>query len=204
MYRIYKITDRTNGKIYVGQTTKTIYSRFANHVSHALKSKRPNDLNCKLYIAMRDHQPENFSVELLEEGDFTRYTADKKEIEWISKLDATNSEIGYNVDSGGHVISEKCRQARISQLRGSKLSGKQLEIARENGMKFAKVVCQYDVNTGELIGEYPSIIGASRMTGCDRRTIQRQLSGESNTGSAHSIANLKYIWRYKEVESQAA
>ena len=104
----------------------------------------------------------------------------------------------YNTDKGGHVISEKCREARRQQLLGSKLTGSQLEIVRENGMKIAKAVYQYDPKTGELIGEYPSIIGASRSTGCDRRTIQRQLSGESNTGSAHSLGNLKYIWRYKE------
>ena len=67
-----------------------------------------------------------------------------------------------------------------------------------DGMKIAKAVCQYDVLTVELLGEYPSIISASRITGCDRRTIQRQLSGESNTGSPHSLGNLKYIWKYKQ------
>ena len=91
-----------------------------------------------------------------------------------------------------HVIKSK------RPMLGSKLTGVQLERVRENGMKIAKAVCQYDPKTGELLGEYPSIIGASRATGCDRRTIQRQLSGEANTGSAHSLGNLKYIWRYKE------
>lgn len=166
-------------------------------MSHAIKSKRPNDLNCELYKAVKEFKPENFSIELLEEFTGTRYQADKKEIEWISKLDSCNPEIGYNTDKGGHVISEKCREARRQQLLGSKLIGKQLEIVRENGMKFAKAICQYDVKTGELIGEYPSIIGASRITGCDRRTIQRQLSGEANIGTPHSLGNLKYIWKYK-------
>ena len=197
-YRIYKITNNLNGKIYIGQTKREIFKRFVDHVSHATKSNRPNDLNCALYIAMREVGPEYFSVSLLEEFEGTRYQADKKEIEWIAKLDSCNPEVGYNTDKGGHVIYEKCREARRKQLLGSKLEGRQLEVVRENGMKMAKAVCQYDVRTGELIGEYPSIIGASRATGCDRRTIQRQLSGESNTGSAHSIANLKYIWKYKE------
>jgi hypothetical protein len=197
-YRIYKITNRLNNKIYIGQTKREIFKRFSDHMSHAIKSKRPNDLNCALYIAVREDKPENFSVELLEEFTGTRHQADKKEIEWIAKLNSTNPEIGYNTDKGGHVISEKCREARRQQLLGSKLTGSQLEIVRENGTKIAKAVYQYDPKTGELIGEYPSIIGASRSTGCDRRTIQRQLSGESNTGSAHSLGNLKYIWRYKE------
>lgn len=197
-YRIYKVINNINGKIYIGQTKREIFKRFIDHVSHATKSTRPNDLNCALYIAMREFGPENFSISLLEEFEGTRYQADKKEIEWIAKSDSCNPEIGYNMDEGGHMISEKCREARRKQLLGSKLEGRQLEVVRENGMKIAKAVCQYDVRTGELIGEYPSIIGASRATGCDRRTIQRQLSGESNTGSAHSLGNLKYIWKYKE------
>lgn len=195
---IYKITNTKNNMIYVGQTKQTLTKRFSDHVNHAFNSKRPNDIGYKLYQAMRENGITCFSIEALEELDDTRYKIDQREIYWISVLNSTDSNIGYNVDKGGHVISDKCRKARISQLTGSKLEGKMLETVRENGMKMAKAVCQYDVNTGELIGEYPSIIGASRATGCDRRTIQRQLSGESNIGTAHSIGNLKYIWKYKE------
>lgn len=198
MTRIYKITDNTNSKIYIGQTSRDLRKRFSDHKSHAIKSERPNDLNCLLYQAMREHGTANFSIDLLEEVNGTRYEGDKREAFWIAELDTMNPEKGYNKDKGGHIISEACRRARIKQLTGSKLEGKQLEIARENGKKMSKVVCQYDVNTGELIAEYSSIIGASRETGCDRRTIQRQLKGEANIGTPHSIGNLKYIWKYKE------
>ena len=195
---IYKITNTKNNMIYVGQTKQTLNKRFSDHVNHAFISKRPNDIGCKLYQAMRENGITCFIIEAIEELDDTRYKIDQREIYWIATLNSTDPNIGYNVDKGGHVISDKCRKARISQLIGSKLEGRMLDIVRENGMKIAKAVCQYDVNTGELIGEYPSIIGASRATGCDRRTIQRQLSGESNIGTAHSISNLKYIWKYKE------
>lgn len=195
---IYKITNTKNNMIYIGQTKQSLNKRFSDHVNHAFNSKRPNDLNCKLYQAMRENGITCFKIEPIEELDDTRYKIDQREIYWIATLNSTDPEIGYNVDKGGHIISEKCRKARISQLLGSKLEGKMLDIVRANGMKIAKAVCQYDVNTGELIGEYPSIIGASRATGCDRRTIQRQLTGESNTGTAHSLGNLKYIWKYKE------
>lgn len=198
---IYKITNTKNNKIYIGQTKQSLNKRFKDHVNHAFNSERPNDLNCKLYIAMREEGINHFVIEELERVEnTTRYFVDKKEIEWISKFDATNPEIGYNTDKGGHVISEKCRKARISQLLGSKLEGKQLEIVRENGMKIAKAVCQYDKQMN-LIAEYPSIIEASRKSGCDRRTIQRQLKGESGIGTPHSIGNLKYIWMYKTEQS---
>ncbi len=194
---IYKITNTRDNKIYIGQTKQSLSKRLSDHKNHAFNSKRPNDINCKLYQVMREEGINHFTIELLEEvKDTTQYFIDKKEIEWIAKLDSTNPEIGYNIDKGGHVISEKCRQARINQMIGSKLTGKQLEIARNNGIKKSKAVCLYDLNLN-LIGEYPSIIEASRQTGCDRRTIQRQLKGESATGTPHSTSNLKYIWMYK-------
>lgn len=57
----------------------------------------------------------------------------------------------------------------------------------------SKKVCQYDVNTGELIAEYPSIIGASRETGCDRRTIQRQLKWRSKISELHILQEILSI-----------
>lgn len=199
MSNIYKITDRTNNKVYIGQTKRDIYRRFADHINTALNSTRKNDKRVALYIAINNHKPENFYIELIEKVEGSNKEIDDREIYWISKYDSTNPDKGYNLDKGGHIISEACRKAAEEHLFkvGSKLEGKILENARNNGMKIAKAVCQYDVNTGELIGEYPSIIGASRATGCDRRTIQRQLNGESNIGTAHSLGNLKYIWKYK-------
>jgi len=189
---IYKLTNTVNNRIYVGGTTDTIDTRFHRHVVRSLKgSEYP------LHKAIREYGEEAFEKVIIEDCS-SLGQMNERERYWIATLSATNPEIGYNTDKGGHVISEKCREARKQQLLGSKLTGSQLEIVRENGMKIAKAVYQYDPKTGELIGEYPSIIGASRSTGCDRRTIQRQLSGESNTGSAHSLGNLKYIWRYKE------
>ena len=197
---IYKITDITNNKVYIGKTKRDIMKRYSDHISHAFVSKRPNDLSCTLYIAMREHGIQNFIPELLETVEGTPKEIDEKEIEWISHYDSTNPEKGYNKDKGGHVISDACRKASEKHLfkAGDKLTGKMLEVARENGMKVAKSVCQIDKYTGEIIAEFPSIIEASRSTGCDRRSIQRQLKGEYGKLTPRSFSNLKYIWKYKE------
>lgn len=42
MSRIYKITDRTNNKVYIGQTKRDIYKRFAEHIYRALNSHCPD------------------------------------------------------------------------------------------------------------------------------------------------------------------
>lgn len=200
MSRIYKITDRTNNKIYIGQTSRDIYKRFAEHINKALNPSRPNDGKTALSIAIKNHDPKNFYVELLEEVEGTPKEIDSREIYWIKSLKSNNPDFGYNVDKGGHEISEACRKAAEPYLykKGRIPTEKEKETARNNGMKVAKQVMQIDKYTGEVLAEFPSIIQASRETGCDRRSIQRQLSGEYNTGSSRSFANLKFIWRYKE------
>ena len=59
IYNIYKITDRTNNKVYIGQTKRDIYKRFAEHINRALHSERKNDKSLALYIAINNHKPEN-------------------------------------------------------------------------------------------------------------------------------------------------
>lgn len=199
---IYKVTDRTNNKVYVGQTRRNIYTRFSEHINRALSSNRKNDRTLAFYIAINNHKPENFYVELLEEVTGTPKQVDEREIYWIKELDSTNPDKGYNLDKGGHYISEACRKAAEKHLfkAGAKLEGKMLENARQNGYKVAKKVLQFDKHTAELIAEYPSIMEASRATGCDRRSIQRQLTGEAGRLTPHSYSNIKYIWSFDDEE----
>lgn len=197
---IYKITDRTNNKIYIGQTKRDIYKRFADHISKALYSDRKNDKATALYIAINNHKPENFYIESIETVEGTPKDIDNREIYWIAKYDSTNPDKGYNLDKGGHIISEACRKAAEKHLfkAGSKLEGKMLENARNNGYKVAKAICQFSKD-GKFIKEYSSIIEASRQTGCDRRAIQRQINDNRFTDFTNrSISNVKYIWAYKE------
>lgn len=91
-------------------------------------------------------------------------------------------------------ISEACRKAnKINR----KPSEKQLQTAIENGMKFAKAICQYD-KEGNIIAEYSSIIEACRKTKCDRRGVQRQLQNPVDPNNKRAWNNAKYIWKYKE------
>lgn len=198
IYNIYKVTDRTNNKVYIGQTKRDIYKRFAEHINKALSSKRKNDRVLAFYIAINNHKPENFYVELLERVSGTPKEVDAREIYWIKQYNSTNPDKGYNLDEGGHIISDACRKAAEKHLFkvGDKLEGKLLENARNNGYKVAKKVLQFSKD-GRLINEYPSIIEASRATGCDRRSIQRQLNTNGSL-TPRAYSNLKYFWAYPE------
>lgn len=104
-YFVYKITNLINNKIYVGQTyskynpdMSQIYVRFERHCKDAVKfgMKVPGAIDKAIYKYGRD----NFKVELIEECN-TLKEVNKKEIYWISKLNSTNRNIGYNLTKGG-------------------------------------------------------------------------------------------------------
>lgn len=91
---IYKITNLINGKIYIGQTSKTIQERFEAH----LKKARAYT-NRYLYDAMNKYGYENFKVTEIEECD--NANLDEREIYWIKYYNSNNKQYGYNMTIGG-------------------------------------------------------------------------------------------------------
>lgn len=91
---IYKITNKVNGKVYIGQTQKTIQERFANHIK-----KAKIHTNRYLYDAMNYYGYENFTVEKIEEC--PKEKLDEREIYWISFYNSNNKNFGYNMTKGG-------------------------------------------------------------------------------------------------------
>ena len=92
MAYIYMITNKINGKVYVGKTEESIQKRF---VEHCNDSKKARCKNRPLYRAMNKYGCENFTVSLLEE-------TDKPEIReefWIEQKKSYHN--GYNATRGG-------------------------------------------------------------------------------------------------------
>lgn len=92
---IYKITCIPNGKVYIGQTIRTLESRFKRHINEALKTDNPR---IKFQRAIKKYGEENFTVEKIDEA-FSKEELDEKEKYWISKYDSINT--GYNTATGG-------------------------------------------------------------------------------------------------------
>ena len=88
MTGIYKITNRINGKNYIGQSIN-IKFRWKQHEQEA-KGERRNSL---LYQAMRKYGLENFSFEVIEECD--REQLDAREDYWQDYFKA--KEFGYSI-----------------------------------------------------------------------------------------------------------
>lgn len=94
---IYKTTNLINGKIYIGQ------DRYNN--DKYLGS------GILLKDSIRKYGVENFIKEILEYCSLEELN--DKEVFWISKLDSSNREIGYNLTSGGnqnYILSEDSKQ----------------------------------------------------------------------------------------------
>lgn len=96
MAYIYKITNKINGKIYIGQTTWTIHDRWIGHCSDARTGRN----NSAIDKAINKYGKENFIVECLEEvPDEERF---KRESEYIKEYSSMISDgHGYNMIAEG-------------------------------------------------------------------------------------------------------
>ena len=91
---IFVIKNNINEKVYIGQTTSDIKTRFNQHLKNSTLKSR----NYKIYNAIKKYGKSNFSIEVLEENININELNDK-EIYYIQKYDSFNN--GYNSTKGG-------------------------------------------------------------------------------------------------------
>ena len=148
-YIIYKLTNKQNGKFYIGITSEGLQHRFRGHVRKSRFNPTSN-----LHQAIAKHGEDNFSKEILHSFE----TEDKKyaysvEQEFISKYNAVT--LGYNMDIGfGWACADR---------------------AGENNPMFGKVSgnAHKVVIHGE---EYSSITAAGKALNKNRATISRWIA----------------------------
>lgn len=93
MFYIYLITNKVNGKIYVGQTESTIEERFKNHVW----SREKQDY---FHAAIRKCGKDAFVVQELGQYETLEETNNAESL-WILLLRSFDNSIGYNTTFGG-------------------------------------------------------------------------------------------------------
>lgn len=103
MQGIYKITNKINGKIYIGQSVN-IEERFKSH-KYTYNNPKANGYNTKFYRALRKYGIENFTFEIVEEV-VNKENLNKREIFWIQYYNSYKQ--GYNSTLGGDVVTENC------------------------------------------------------------------------------------------------
>ena len=92
---IYKITNKINGKVYIGQTITPIKNRMYKHYSQARNGKNITGIDA----AIKKYGKENFEVEQILEC--PNEDLDLQEKFYISKYNSF--ENGYNLTIGGQL-----------------------------------------------------------------------------------------------------
>lgn len=119
---VYKITNKVNGKVYIGQTRGTLRNRWNSHCR-----------NKKLSLitrAIEKYGRENFTIEEIDRAE-TREELNTKESRWIKELDSSNKEIGYNIMPGGDSNTTHSEETKVI------ISRKAREISDETRKKMS-------------------------------------------------------------------
>lgn len=109
---IYKITNKENGKVYIGQTTQGLMKRIRQHRSEAKRYDELQARGCRcLYRAMNKYGCDTFSVEIVYEAHDAN-DLDEAESFFIKEYGSLAPN-GYNIESGGNAgktLSEETRK----------------------------------------------------------------------------------------------
>lgn len=87
---IYKATNKKNGKIYIGQTSRTLKERMSEHIRHNLTA---------FDKALQKYGIESFTVEQIDTANSID-ELNEKEKYWIAKYNSVLPN-GYNMCAGG-------------------------------------------------------------------------------------------------------
>lgn len=128
---IYKITNKLNGKVYIGQTTRTIEQRFRQHIKRAKEGDGRH-----IYCAMRKYGIENFDVVQIDSANSIEELNSKEEY-WIKQYNSIKD--GYNMTGGvdnpmnySEIISKHNKKMRTEEVR-NKISKSLSEYRKKNG-----------------------------------------------------------------------
>lgn len=205
---IYKITNKINGKMYIGKTIFTVEQRWKEHQKDSRRrdfEKRP------LYSAIKKYGIENFSIEEVEECPIEILS--EREKYWIEYYGSFKN--GYNATIGGDgkqyvdydlvVVNYKKlkNQTKVAELMKistdtvfNALKAKKERILTQQEIQVNErgyIIYQYDKENNYL-KSFPSA-----------RAAAREVNNNSD-GASHILDVCKgkrktaygYIWKFKE------
>ena len=109
-YKIYMYTNKINGKVYTGQTRRTLKLRAG---SNGVMYK-----SCTIfYRAIVKYGWENFEPTILADG-LSKEEANELEKYYISKYDSCNHDYGYNISNGGSEQEYAYKEVYCYELNG--------------------------------------------------------------------------------------
>ena len=173
MIGIYKIENKANGKVYIGQSID-IDTRWYNH-TRELNGNR--HYNSHFQRAWNKYGKDNFEFVIIEEC--TIQNIDERETYWIDYYKATHSQYGYNITAGGqgrhgYSWSEEDKE-RLSKIQNP------------------EPILQIDL-TGNIIERWRSGSHAARELKIPVSGIMNCVREDGDQYQSHG-----YIWLYEKV-----
>lgn len=141
---IYKVTNKINGKSYIGQSINALHERKKSH-KHGMKFT-----NSFVYFhnALRKYGWDNFIWEILE--NCLNNKLNKREVYYIDKFNTFN--IGYNLTPGGDFNPMNIQEIRnkVSQAQTGKILSKETRKKISESLKGRKYSKQYKENMSKI------------------------------------------------------
>ncbi len=116
---IYLIKNNVNGKLYIGQTDRTLEKRWEEHC-------KPYNSCIALKNAISKYSRENFTISVLIEAEYSML--DELERDYIKQYNSLYPN-GYNIQTGGKIGKKHCEES-CEKMRQSKIG--------ENNPNFGK------------------------------------------------------------------
>jgi len=205
---IYTITNKVDGKIYVGYAT-VMYTRCIEH-----RSSLRNDMhgNPHLQHSWNLYGEKSFLFEELVECPVEHLISEENY--WCNLLDVHNDKYGYNIATTGQkgqvkanpssIIKRQQTRRKNAEKRGYWVSEEYIEKKKREMKgkpvhpnmiiksieKSSKKTTQY-TKDGKIVGIYKSQCEAARITGINDRGINNACMGKISTSGG-------YVWRSGE------
>lgn len=170
---IYKATNLINGKIYIGQTSRTLNQRMSEHLA--------NNRTSYFDRALKKYGIHNFKIEVIADAK-TKQELDEKE-KYFIKYYKCKIPSGYNMTDGGEgqlgVRKYGCENAHYGK-KHTEATKEKMRNARKKYIKekhpMAKAIINLD--TGEVFQYMKS---ACDLYGLDRSTLTKACKGKRKT-----------------------
>lgn len=135
MFLVYKITNCTNGKIYIGLTGHSFKRRWQEHINSAISL---ND-DYVFHKALRKYGEKSFKKEIVC-SNLTKAEAQAKERELIKKYDSyyLNGK-GYNMTFGGECNDHKKGELNYGAKLTNKEAAKVRKLLKDHSLSFSQI-----------------------------------------------------------------
>ena len=168
---IYKITNKINGKVYIGQTIRPVEYRFHRHINDAMH----NILDTHFARAIRKYGPDKWQLEVIDNAE-TQEELNQKEQYWIRYYNSV--EEGYNETDaiskcGGNTYQSKTEE----EMEVIKDKICQTKLGAKNPM--ARRIRRINIVTGE-INIFDTVISCAQACGIKngKTSITTRLNGQ--------------------------